>query len=65
MAKDEPTIATTRLRGRTRLIGRGRFRGRKLTLKLRHLHRGRYSLTLLGRTGHKWAVIGHTSLIVT
>jgi hypothetical protein len=33
--------------------------------QLRHLRRGRYSVTLLGRTGHTWVVIGYTSLIVT
>jgi hypothetical protein len=60
---DEPTIATTRTHGRTHVIGRGRFRGRKLTLKLQHLNRGRYSFTLLGRIGRKWVEIGHTSIV--
>jgi hypothetical protein len=64
-ATDKAVIATASIHGHTRVIGRGRIRHHRLTLRVDHLQRGRYILTMLCRTGHKWAVIGDTSLTVT
>jgi hypothetical protein len=47
-------------------VGTGRIRNHKLKLKFKHLHRGRYRLTLnLLRAHHRPRVIGHTTLTVT
>jgi hypothetical protein len=65
-AADLRVRAIARVHGREVILGRGRMHGRTLTLTLRHLHRGRYRLTLLGLAGHgNWAVIGHTTVVVS
>ena len=47
-------------------MGTGRIRNHRLKLKFKHLHRGRYRLTLkLLGPHHKRTVIGHTTLTIT
>ncbi len=59
-------IATARVHGRTRVIARGRIRRHKLGLTFRHLHRGRYGVTLLALGSHGARVpIGYTTIVVT
>lgn len=57
--------ATALVHGRVRVVGHGQVKGRKLRLKLRHLKRGRYHLTLLRRTRHTWVVTGHSTLVIS
>lgn len=65
-AKGGQAIATARVHGRTRVVARGRVRGRKLTLTCRRLRRGHYRLTPLELRGHRSSlVIGHTTLVIT
>ena len=59
-------VAILAVDGRRRVAGRGTVEGHKLRLTLRHLHRGRYRLTLLELERHnRRVVIGHTSLVVS
>jgi hypothetical protein len=58
-------IATAKVHRHTRVIAHGRVRHHRLTLTFTHLQRGRYSVTVLGLSGHKWVVIGHTSITIT
>ena len=57
--------ATTNVHGRRQIVGRGTIRRHKLKLTLKHLHRGRYRLTLLKLKSHgRSEVIGHITLTV-
>jgi hypothetical protein len=63
---DASVLAVTNFGGHRRVIGHGRLRRHRLTLVIRHLHRGRYQLTILAVGAHaKRTVIGHTSIVVT
>jgi hypothetical protein len=64
-ARDGAAIATANVRGQTRVIARGRIRHHRLTLTLKHVHPGRYRLTLLELSHGRRVVIGHTTLTVT
>jgi hypothetical protein len=61
---DGAAIATARIHGRTRVVAHGRLRRRRLTLVFKHLHRGRYRLTLLELRRHQRPVVLGTSTIV-
>jgi hypothetical protein len=65
-ARDGRAVATVRVNGRTTVIGTGRIRNHKLSLKLARLRAGRYRLTLVElRPHHRAVVIGHTTLTVS
>jgi hypothetical protein len=65
-AKDGAVIATARTHGHTRVIARGRIRHHRLTLTFKHLHRGRYRVTLIELRPHRAPVpIRATTLVVT
>jgi sugar lactone lactonase YvrE len=58
-------VATTRVGARTQTVGHGTIRNHTLKLTLKHLKRGRYSITLLRPRPHsKAVVIGHTTVTV-
>jgi hypothetical protein len=61
--KRASAIATAKVAGHTRTIGRGTVQGRKLRLKLTHLQRGTYHVTLKRRSGKRWVVIGTSTLV--
>lgn len=66
MSADARAIARATITGKKTVVGTGAVRNHKLTLKLRHLHRGRYKLTLIElRPHHKPLVIGQTTLTVS
>ena len=57
--------ATTNVHGRRQIVARGTIRRHNLKLTLKHLHRGRYRLTLLELKSHgRSKVIGHIRLTV-
>jgi hypothetical protein len=61
-------IATAKIRGQIRTVGRATSHNHRFELKvtLKHLHRERYRLTLLELKTHgKSVVIGHTTLTVS
>jgi hypothetical protein len=61
-------IATARIHGQIRTVGRATSHNHRFELKvtLNHLHRGHYRLTLLELKTHgKTVVIGHTTLTVS
>jgi Collagen triple helix repeat (20 copies)/NHL repeat len=64
-AKDGPVLAIAKVHGHSRVIARGRLHHHRLTLVFRHLHRGRYQITLLEPGPHGTTVIGHTSVVVS
>jgi hypothetical protein len=64
-AANARVLATAKVHGRTRTVGRGAIRAYKLKLKLKHLHRGRYRLTLLELGHGKRTAIAHTTVTVT
>jgi hypothetical protein len=65
-ARDGQVLATASVHGRTRIIGHGAIRHRRLTLTLRGVRRGRYSVTLLELRGRdRRVIIGHTTVTVT
>ena len=60
-----PVMAMIKAHGRNQVIARGTIRNHKLKLTLKHLHRGRYRLTLVELMGHgKTVVIGHPTVTV-
>ena len=61
--KRASAVATAKVAGRTRTIGRGTVDGRKLKLKLTHLKRGTYHVTLKRRSGKQWVVIGTSTVV--
>jgi hypothetical protein len=66
-AADGRVIATTKIDGATRTVGRGTIHRHKLKLKvtLTHLRRGRYNVRLLELNHGRPVVIGHTTLTVS
>jgi len=64
-AANARVLATAKIHGHTRTVGRGVIRAYKLKLKLKHLHRGRYRLTLLELGHGKRTQIAHTTVTVT
>jgi hypothetical protein len=65
-AKAGAVNATVSKHGHTRVIARGRIRHHRLTLTFKHLHRGRYRLTLVQLHPHRASVvIGAITLVVT
>ena len=64
-AANARVLATARVHGHTRTLGRGAIRAYELKLKLKHLHRGRYRLTLLELGHGKRTPIAHTTVTVT
>jgi hypothetical protein len=65
-ARDERVEATARIHGHNVILGRGTIHGRKLKVALKHLHPGRYRITVRELTGHgKSVVLEHTTLTVT
>jgi hypothetical protein len=58
--------ATAKIGGKTKVVGKGTIRNHKLKLKLTHLGRGSYRLTLLRLRSHDSPVlIGHTTLKIS
>ena len=64
-AANARVLATAKVHGHTRTVGRGAIRAYELKLKLKHLHRGRYRLTLLELGHGKRTPIAHTTVTVT
>lgn len=59
-------MATAIVHGRRQVIGRGWIRNHRLGVTFKHLHRGRYRVTLLElRAHHRPTPIGKTTIVVT
>lgn len=59
-------VATIRVHGHRRVIARGRIRHHRITLTYRHLHKGRYRVTLTELIGHgQRLAVGTTTLVIT
>jgi hypothetical protein len=64
-AANARVLATAKVHGHTRTVGRGAIRAYELKLRLRHLHRGRYRLTLFELGRGERTPIAHTTVTVT
>jgi hypothetical protein len=58
-------IASAIVHGRRQIIGHGRIRDHRLSITYRHLHRGRYRVTLFEKARHGLQLIVHTTIVVT
>jgi hypothetical protein len=58
-------IARALVHGRRVVIGHGWLRHHRLKITFKHLHRGRYRVTLLEQRAHGSLLIGHTTIVVT